>query len=501
MKNKIYISIILVVAILFVANLISQSFFLRLDFSEDKQYTLSKATKNLLKNLSEPVTVKAYFTEGLPTQYAQIEKDFKEMLIEYNNRSKGMLVYEFINPDNEKNEQDAQQNGVQPIMIAVREKDQAKQQKAYLGAVVSMGDKKEVLPLIQSSEAMEYDLSKAIKKLSITEKPEIGLLQGHGEAGLQEMYQVYSELSVLYNVNPLTLTDSTTIPDKIKTILIVRPKDSIPAKHFAQLDNFLARGGKLLIAYGRVSADLQNSYGGLLNTGLETWLRGKGINIADNVVIDASCSQIPVVQQISGFQMVSNMQFPYIPIIKNFAKNEITGGIEAVVFPFASTIEYTGDSTKKFTPIAFTSEKSGVEPLPVYFNAQREWKNSDFQKKKLAVAALVEGKLAGNAYSKMVVIGNGEFILGNPNQQQGINPDNINLVANGIDWLSDETGLASLRTKSVTARPLDELSDGTKTTLKWLNFLLPIALVIIYGFVRAQINRSKRNKRMEENYV
>ena len=63
--------------------------------------------------------------------------------------------------------QEAAQSGVQPVMINVREKDQMKQQKAYLGAVVQMGDKSEAIPFMQPGAAMEYALSSSIKKLSV----------------------------------------------------------------------------------------------------------------------------------------------------------------------------------------------------------------------------------------------------------------------------------------------------------------------------------------------
>ncbi|RLD63052.1 MAG: hypothetical protein DRJ01_04785, partial [Bacteroidetes bacterium] len=82
-----------------------------------------------------------------------------------------------------------------------------------------------------------------------------------------------------------------------------------------------------------------------------------------------------------------------------------------------------------------------------------------------------------------------------------IQPDNVNLMANSIDYLSDDTGLIELRTKGVTSRPLDQISDGTKTLLKYLNFLLPLILVIIIGIVRFEHKRNIRIKRMEEGYV
>ncbi len=104
--------------------------------------------------------------------------------------------------EKEELEQEAMKNGIQPVMINVREKDQVKQQKAYMGAVVSIGEEKETIPFFQPGAAMEYALSTAIKKLSVVNKPAIALIQGHGEPHVNEMPQVYSELGILYSVEP-----------------------------------------------------------------------------------------------------------------------------------------------------------------------------------------------------------------------------------------------------------------------------------------------------------
>ena len=90
-------------------------------------------------------------------------------------------------------------------------------------------------------------------------------------------------------------------------------------------------------------------------------------------------------------------------------------------------------------------------------------------------------------------------VLQSTNEQH--QPDNISMFVNSIDWLSDDTGLIELRTKGVTARPLDQIEDGTKALLKWLNFLLPIIIILIYGIIRMQHNRVLRVKRMEKGYV
>jgi gliding-associated putative ABC transporter substrate-binding component GldG len=495
---KISTTIALVSVIVIIVNILAENYKFRLDLTEGKVYTLSKATRDILKNLEKPVTITAYFSKNLPPNIGNIAGDLKDMLIEYGDRSKGMVVYKFVNPnENDESEREAVQNGIQPIMINVREKDQVKQQKAFMGAIVSMGKEKEKIPFFQPGSAMEYALSTAIKKLSVVDKPSVALIQGHGEPPVSDIMQVYTELSILYNVQSLTLTDTTVIPDKFKTVAIIRPRDTIPASQLLVLDNYLARGGNIFLAVNRVAGNFTNATGTPVSVGLEEWLRKKGITISDNFIIDVTCGYVTAIQQQGNITMSSQIQFPYLPVIHKFADNPITRGLESVSLQFASPITFSGDSTKKFTPIAFSSDESGSLKTPLYFDIQKKWQKSDFPMSSLIVAGILEGKLSGNINSRMVLVSNGDFAVGNSKGSNQLPQDNISLLVNSIDWLSDDTGLIELRTKGITSRPIKHLEDGTKAFLKWFNFLAPVVLIIIYGLIRMQINYRKRVKRME----
>ncbi|WKZ69100.1 MAG: GldG family protein [Melioribacteraceae bacterium] len=498
-KRKIQISLAFIVGILVLVNFISDKFFLRLDFTEDQRYSLSEATKNILTELQNPVTVSAYFSEELPPDIAKVRRDFRDLLIEYSNRSGGNVVYEFINPsENEETEMKAQQSGISPIMINVREKDQMKQQRAYLGAVVQMGEKKEAIPLIRPGAAMEYELSSAIKKISVNQKPKIALVQGHGEPSLMELPQAQQKLNVIYDVEEFTITDTTLIPNNYEALLIVAPKDTIPQSHLTQLDNYINNGGRLLLALNRVEGDLQNARGVEVYTGLEDWLAQKGITIENKLIIDVNSSQIMVRQEQGGFVMNTPVRFPYLPIITNFNEHPITEGLEQVLFPFASPIIFNPQDTAiGITPIAFTSEKSGTENSNTFFDISREWNQTNFNQSNLVVAVAVE-----NDIGRMIVFGDGDFIInGSGQNQQRLNEDNVNLFVNAVDWLADDTGLIQLRTKGVTGRPIDPtLEDGTKALLKYLNFLLPIFAIILYGVYRFQIKRKLKTKLMNVDY-
>jgi len=412
-------------------------------------------------------------------------------------------VYEFVDPNKDQaSERQAMQEGLMPTIVNVRERDQMTQKRVFLGAVLKMGSEKEIIPLIQANSPIEYSLSSAIKKLSVTDKPMVGYITGNGEPSASALQQVMTALGVLYNVQPVQLSDPNTDLSKYVTIAIVGPTDTIPPDQLDRLDQYLSKGGNLFIAYNRVIGDFKTVQGKSIHTGLEDWLAKKGLFVDNNFLVDAKCGSVGVQQQAGFMNYTTNISFPYLPIIQKFADHPVTKGLEQVILPFASTIQYTGDTTKIFTPLAFSSSKSGTVNPPVYFDVSKKWTDKDFPLSNLTVAGVLSGKIVGNTNSRIILIGDADFCVNGEGQRpQQLQPDNVNLMVNSIDWLSDDTGLIDLRTKAITARPLKDVDEGKKAFLKWLNFLLPILLIIIYGIFRNQRNRSLRIKRMEEGYV
>ncbi len=505
-RSAVQTRLLLVLGIAILVGVLSAQFSFRLDFTGDKRYTLSKATRDILGSLKEPVTVTAYFSKNLPPNIASTKSDFKDLLIEYVSRSGGNVVYEFIDPsEKEETEQQAMQSGIQPVMINVREKDEMKQQKAYLGAVLKMGDQTDVIPFVQPGTAMEYALSSSIKKLSVKEKPKIAILEGHGEPSLNALQQVSSVLSVLYDVTAYSISDTAPIPQSYKSLVIIAPKDSFSTFEFQRIDEFMAGGGNLLVALNRVNGDFQTSMGSVINSGLEIWLNTKGISVEDKFVMDAQCGSVTVQQRQGFFTINTPVQFPYLPLISDFADHPISKGLERVMLPFASPVTHSmSDTTIKVTVLAKTSQKSNTAPASTFFDVMKNYTNNDFPLKSLPVAVALEGNIGGGGQTnRMVIFGDGDFAVnGEGREYQQLQPDNVSFLVNAIDWLSDDTGLNELRTKGVSSRPIKEqLEDNKKTMVKYGNFLVPIFLVIIYGFVRMQIRRRKRQKWMEERYV
>lgn len=504
MKNisKLTGQLLMLIIALVLVNLLSERFSWRLDFTEGRIYTLSDATKDILKSLDEPVTITAYFTKGSQPEIEKVRKDFLDMLTEYANLSDGLLNFEFVNPNkDEKGEQEAMQAGIQPLMLNVREKDQVKQQRVFLGAKLAMGDRQELIPVIQPGAAMEYALSSAIKKLAVIDKPKVRFVQGHGEPGLNAMVQANEQLSVLYATETVNLSQSENPLNSYETLVIVAPTDSFPDNELQQLDQFLQAGGNLLVAHNHVEADLQTMQGSLNKSNLSAWLAHKGLMLDNNFVVDASAGTVGVRQQSGFMTFTRQIPFHFWPQITRFEDSPATKGLNQVVLQFASSIQFRGDTNAVFMPLVKSSEKSGTIAAPTFINLNKEWTNKDFPLEGQTIAAVLKG-VNGNQQASIVLFSDGDFAVNGEGQQmQQLPADNVSLFVNAVDFLSDDTGLIDLRTKEITSRPLKALEDGQRNLLKWLNFLLPILLVLIFGLIRFQYRRNQRIKRMEVGHV
>jgi len=246
---------------------------------------------------------------------------------------------------------------------------------------------------------------------------------------------------------------------------------------------------------------LQSMQGSLNKSNLSSWLAQKGLMLDNNFVVDASAGTVGVRQQSGFMTFTRQIPFHFWPQITKFEDSPATKGLNQVVLQFASSIQFRGDTSAVFIPLVKSSEKSGTIAAPTFINLNKEWTNADFPLEGQTIAALLRG-VNGNQQASIVLFSDGDFAVNGEGQQmQQLPADNVSLFVNAVDFLSDDTGLIDLRTKEITSRPLEALEDGQRNLLKWLNFLLPILLVLIFGLIRFQYRRNQRIKRMEVGHV
>ncbi|MCK5741176.1 MAG: hypothetical protein KAH48_03075, partial [Chlorobi bacterium] len=136
-----------------------------------------------------------------------------------------------------------------------------------------------------------------------------------------------------------------------------------------------------------------------------------------------------------------------------------------------------------------------------------KFSDSDYTKNGLPLAASFEGKFKSwfldkdpasnidiSPETRIVAVGTGGFATDNFAR----NPDNIALFANIVDYLADDTGLISIRSKNVSMPPLEELEPGTKKLVKFSNMLLAPILVVLIGLLVWRRRASCKRKFEEE---
>ena len=520
LKSRSLLLIAFALAALILLNVISIRLFGRVDMTERDLFTLSDASKELVGSLDDKIAVTAYITEELPPPYNQYRRAVLDQLNEYKAYSGGNLVYEFINPDGEVGEQEAQRQGIAPVQVQVMEEDKFESKRAYMGLTFHYEDKKEAIPFIQNLSSLEYDISATIKRLTSTSKQKIGFLTGHGEPGLQELQGIQRTLAGQYELTTVDVAGGTAVPSDVKALVVMAPATPLPETHQYQLDQYLMRGGRIAFLMNRVGASLQERFGRELDLGTEELFEAYGIRLNPDLVRDRRCANISIVQQSFGFNVQSQVPFPLLPVASDFnPENMMVKDLKGLVLFFVSSVDTVGLSAKALHSelLMASSEKSGRLTKIFMINPLAEYPPAEFLEQHIPLAWLVSGQFT-SAYaskeipvdsttagivpveekrlkgpeSRIIVVGDGDFArdayLGNN--------DNVTFFANMIDYLVDDAGLITIRSKDVTLPPLEQVADGTRNLLKYGSLIAPPVLVLCYGLIRWR-NRQARRKALE----
>lgn len=493
--------LLLALAALLLANVLAQRHKFRIDLTEDQAYTLDPATLQLIRNLPEAVTVTAYFTDGLPPGPAVVRQDFKDLLTEYAERSHGRLVFEFRNPAaSDEVMAKAIDAGLRPLLVQTRKKDRSENIQVLMGAVLHMGSRQATIPALQEGPGMEWTLSSAIAQVARTEKPLVGVVQGHREPTLRALDELALQLQAQYDVEASAIYDAFPIHERFSALLIIDPKDSIPEAHLRRLDEYMAKGHGVVFAFSAVDSDLPRSTEvRMRDIGIGPWLASHGVQIGPGIVTDERCGQVSVMQ--TAMQRPVAVPFPFYPLIDGFGDHPVAHGLDLVMFQFAAPIRFIGDNGRvRFAPILSTSAKSGVLPAPFQIDLRKTLGPEAFMDGPQVLGAALEPM--DTTRGRLVVFSNGSFCTGDQGGQQiSLPKGNLDLMVNATDWVMHNTELLSIRGKQREHRPIKETGDHVRILLKWLNLLLPVALVWLYGLVRVQWRRRQRKQRMQPGHV
>lgn len=438
LKRSHLIELFAAIFVIIFLNIIGNYIYTRFDLTSEKRYTLSNATKRLLKDIDETVLVRVYL-EGneLPPDFVRLQNETKEMLNQFRAYNK-YIEYEFVNPtdfDDPKEQQvfyqKLAQKGIQPSQIEIKTPDGLKQQLVIPAAdVMYKGQETSVQLLLgqryvseaelinNSVQALEYTLTDAIRRLSRTEKQRIAFLQGHGELERHTIYDIQLALTDYYamenitldgNINSLTervidSKDSTNISFRNKFKLLVVPK---PTKPFSDedlyiIDQFVMYGGRVLWLIDGLDIEMDSLANRSqtmamrmdLGLGFDEMMFTYGVRINSNLIMDIRCMPIPM----AGGSMGNNPQIEfrpwyYFPEVVPLSKHPIVKNLDVIKSEFVNSIDIIDNEIRK-TVLLTTSEYTRVVNAPAVVDlnvAQTEPDPRLFNKANLPIAVLLEG--------------------------------------------------------------------------------------------------------------
>ncbi len=244
---------VLLVALIALSNVLLRG--LRVDLTENNQYTISSGTKGVLKKIDEPINLYFYYSEKTTREifvlrnYAQ---RVREMLDEIVSKSNGKLKLQVIDPQAFSEDEDRATNfGLQALPIG------PSGEKVFLGLAGSNStDGQAIIPFFQPDKEvfLEYDLAKLIQSLTIEEKPVVGVISGlavgpsfdPASRSSTQGWVLFQQMQEFFDVRQLNGEALESLDPAIKTLVVVHPKGLSDAVLYT-IDQFVMRGGKLMV--------------------------------------------------------------------------------------------------------------------------------------------------------------------------------------------------------------------------------------------------------------
>ena len=504
-KNSFFIFLGSLLVGLILLNLTARDIFHRFDLTDNKMFSLSNSSTSIVKKIDDRLTIKVYFSDNLPNELGNTRRYLQDILEEYRAVSKNINFY-FYDPESDSElEEQARKDGIQPVQMQSLENDQMVVKKVYLGMVLLYEDKKEILPVIQTTAGLEYMISTKLKSLVNVNKKTVGLL--NLSSGVESKNDNLStQLREHYNFR--TIQPNSEIPANIDVLLISGATDTLDSASFDRLTGFLESGKKILLAQSGVSTDLQSQQATPIQSNIFDLLSKYRFNLQKNLVLDGKCGKVTVQVRQGPFLIPYPMDYPFFPVIDTFDDSLlVVADLENVRPLFPSEIKIDtlkNDLVKSVLTLFKTSDNSGL--MEVNLNLSPDPQQNPFIKMLGQKGKTIAATSRLNNGGELMLISDSKFLA----DDAGMSVDeNMIFLMNVVDYLAGDQDLISLRSREVTSRPLDilqldandeqrysedekeRMKDKTKKRWKFANMILPSALIIGFGFFRLRREKNQ----------
>lgn len=549
----------IVLCVLGVLNVLAYTLTIRWDMTDDKRYSLSEASIQLLKQTTDPIQITLYLQGNLNAGFRRLQRTTIETIEEMDVYSDIQLAS--YDPQSFTTAYSPTKLGMHPIVIHEREQDgRTAQTTIYPYILMQYKGKRSIIPLLKNTrgrsgeenlnasiEQMEFVMMEALSLLLREQTPRVAILEGHGEPNEAHTYSLMEALSLYFQVdrgqlqsshNPHNSTiDSIDahILDGYEAVLILAPQTPFSEQERFIIDQYIMRGGSVLWAIDgvRLSEEILQQEGFTpilpLELNIDDMLFRYGLRVNPALVQDMQCLSTLVNTSSDPNQPnLQPMPWTYAPLLLASQYSPITRDLGQVMTTFVSPIEAVGgeDGIDKRVLLA-TSNASCVTPTPgkVDLNNLNPDINA-FKYQYIPIAASLEGQFSSvfahrmqpdgiindepirkqSVPTRQIVIASGSVVInetqkGQPlpmgyDRQSGMQFSNKDLLVNAVLWLTDTEGLITLREKNITLRLLnDKRAYDGRLTVQLISTITPLMALLLIGGTVTIIRKRKYQKR------
>lgn len=543
MKKRETIVLSIGLGVMLCALLLSHVWVVRWDMTDDRHYSLSEASKHLLRQTDAPIEVTMLLGGDLNAGFRRLQRAANETLEE-------MSVYAPITVNGDGLSVSGDSLGLNPIVIHEREQNgKTAQTTVYPYAIMQYKNRRAVVTLLKNTrglsgeenlnasiEQLEFAFMEALQMLMQDETPRVAILEGHGEPDEAHTYDLMSVLYKYFQVDRGAIYAQDTminvhVLDGYKAVLIINPQTAFSDEERFILDQYIMRGGTVLWAINGVQfSNLVLQQEGFtpiipLDLGLTDLLYRYGVRVNPALVQDIQCLPIPV--NVSSDPQQPNLQpmpWTYAPLLLTSEGSPVTRSLGQVMSTFVSPIDAVGGEDgidKRILLATSTASRITATPGEVDLNDLNPDMNT-FVYQYVPVAVSLEGAFPSAFAHRMVpehvetdepirksgvrtrqiVIGAGSIPLNETQRNQvlpmgydrytGMQFSNRDFIANAVLWLTDSEGLISLREKSVALRLLnDRRAHQQRLNVQLISTISPVAILALIGGIVWIVRKKK----------
>lgn len=525
-KRQTVIITVLSITAFILALLVTGRLWFRLDLTKNKAYTISRVSRNLHRELHDPVNITYYLSDKLKT-ITGAAGEIEDTLREYTAFSKGKIRLAVKDPVKADALAAVEGFGLQARQVQNVEQDQASFTTIYSGIVIEYLDKTEIIPWVISTGSLEYDLTTRIRSMINDVERRIGVIVGDTYRSWNEDFK-YLNMTLSesgYNVRIISPGDE--IPDNLPALFVFGGSENLDEWALYRIDRYIQQGGKVLFAvkgvfvdiyYGSLEARRQN------DLGLADMIASYGVIIRPELVMDRNAlflqyqGRTPtggVQQKITRYPLwmgvLGEYGNPQHPVAANFSGVDLYWA-SPLELHFIPSVEAAALFTSSPEAWTMRDEFHTNPDIPYMMRVEAE-ETSGTKILAAALSGIFPSFFRGSPKpvregseeelpdmpqeanpSRIIVIGETDFATDILGVTQAIH--NLDFLLRAADWLSNDDDIIGIRNRQPQAGRLDKITDASSFAIaakftQIFNVVVVPLLVIAAGLILASRRRSR----------